>query len=121
MASSVGSRPRRPEDELVHWCHGAPGWIPLFCHSEISNHEFAVDGRKMLGRDIAERFGECVWQKGLLRKGLGLCHGIGGNGLVLLTLFNATKNKKEWVQRNCRRDSDFFILSLSSSTFVQED
>ena len=35
--------------------------------------------------------GNCVWKKGLLKKGLGLCHGIGGNGLALKNLYNVTR------------------------------
>lgn len=29
---------------------------------------------------------DCVWKEGLLRKGLGLCHGISGNAWPLLLL-----------------------------------
>ena len=37
LKSSIGTRDRTYEEELVHWCHGAPGWIPLFCHKLIQN------------------------------------------------------------------------------------
>jgi hypothetical protein len=32
----------------------------------------------------ARRCGDTVWQRGLLSKGPGLCHGVGGNGYVFL-------------------------------------
>jgi len=85
---------------LVHWCHGAPGWIPLFTQSELRNENFKIGAKHLSGIQIAELFGECVWKKGLLKKGVGLCHGIGGNGLVLYSLFNATNDKKETILTN---------------------
>ena len=30
MKSSVGGKERGPENELVHWCHGAPGESQIF-------------------------------------------------------------------------------------------
>lgn len=39
----------------------------------------------------AERAGELVWQRGLLRKGPGLCHGISGNAYALARLYKTTK------------------------------
>ena len=38
----------------------------------------------------AKHAGECTWRLGLLKKGLGLCHGMGGNGYVFLKLFQVT-------------------------------
>jgi hypothetical protein len=34
---------------------------------------------------------EVVWARGLLRKGVGLCHGISGNAYVFLYLFRSTR------------------------------
>ena len=42
LKSSIGTRDRAYEEELVHWCHGAPGWIPLFCHQLIRNRSFKI-------------------------------------------------------------------------------
>merc|ERR1712025_1211778 len=28
---------RKDRGELVHWCHGAPGWIPLLAHPLIQD------------------------------------------------------------------------------------
>ena len=42
--------------------------------------------------------GQCVWQRGLLRKGVGLCHGISGNAYALLALHVATGDAI-WLNR----------------------
>ena len=36
------------------------------------------------------RCGELTWQKGLLLKGPGICHGIAGSGYVFLLLYRLT-------------------------------
>lgn len=43
--------------------------------------------------NAAKRASIPVWKYGLLRKGLGLCHGISGNAYVFLTLYQVTKEK----------------------------
>jgi len=50
-------------------------------------------------RDAVE-CGELIWQRGLLRKGYGLCHGSAGNGYALLSLYHATQDKKH-LHRAC--------------------
>lgn len=45
-------------------------------------------GHQYLG--AALRAGELTWEKGLLRKGNGLCHGTAGNGYTFLQLHRAT-------------------------------
>ena len=53
---------------------------------------------KLLGEEkyleAAERAGECVWERGLLKKGNCLCHGIAGNAYSLMTLYKYTKDEK---------------------------
>ena len=60
------------EDVLVQWDHGAPGVAAAL-----------LAGWRAFGqasyRASAERALECVWERGLLLKGLMNCHGIGGN------------------------------------------
>ena len=78
---------RLEEDELVHWCHGAPGAVFLFAKSyQIWNEQKYFSA--------AMRCSECVWNKGLLKKGPGICHGVSGNGYVHLLLYRMTKDKK---------------------------
>uniref|UniRef100_A0A3Q2XUV7 LanC like family member 3 n=1 Tax=Hippocampus comes TaxID=109280 RepID=A0A3Q2XUV7_HIPCM len=62
------------ENELVHWCHGAPGTLPL---------QFRI-----------RSFHQLVWQKGLLKKGPGICHGVAGSAYVFLLLYRLTGNSK---------------------------
>ena len=42
--------------------------------------------------------GDVVWQRGLLRKGYGLCHGAAGNAYVFLDLYKMTNDLK-WLHR----------------------
>lgn len=74
-------------NQLVHWCHGAPGVFYLYIKAYI------------LFRDpkyltACERATDLIWRKGLLRKGPGICHGIAGNGYVFLIMYRLTKNPK---------------------------
>ena len=69
-------------DRLVHFCHGGPGLVHLL----LTAHQvWAPEDGKYLS--AALRAGEVVWQRGLLRKGPGLCHGVAGNGYALLHLY----------------------------------
>ncbi|XP_036396635.1 lanC-like protein 3 [Megalops cyprinoides] len=75
------------ENELVHWCHGAPGVAYLFAKAYLIN-------KKPQYLDTCIRSGELVWQKGLLKKGPGICHGIAGSAYVFLLLYRLTGNSK---------------------------
>ena len=73
---------RLEKDELAHWCHGAPGAVFLLAKSyQIWNEQKYLSA--------AMRCGECVWNKWLLKKGPGICH-----GYVHLLLYRMTKDKK---------------------------
>ncbi|XP_058794222.1 lanC-like protein 2 isoform X2 [Phymastichus coffea] len=79
--SSVGST----TDKLVHWCHGAPSMTMLFTLAyEIFQKEQYLD--------TAVQCGEVIWQRGLLKKGCGICHGVAGNAYSFLNLFQLTKS-----------------------------
>lgn len=71
-------------DDLVHWCHGAPGMALLFTKAFLISNQ-----NKYL--EAAENACEFIWHRGLLKKGPGLCHGIAGNGYSFLKLYNVTK------------------------------
>lgn len=66
---------RDQEDELVHWCHGAPGVVYLLAKAYLTWQD-----DKYL--QAAKRCADLTWQKGLLCKGPGICHGVAGNVLV---------------------------------------
>ena len=58
----VPGEDRGHEDELVHWCHGAPGVVYLFAKAYLTWND-----DKYL--QAAKRCAELTWQRGLLRKG----------------------------------------------------
>ncbi|KAG7177833.1 LanC-like protein 3-like [Homarus americanus] len=76
-----GQRP--PEEELVHWCHGAPGTVYLLAKAYM-----VYEDKRYLQACI--KCGDVTWHKGLLKKGPGICHGVAGSGYVFLTLFRLT-------------------------------
>ncbi|KAI8477471.1 MAG: Lanthionine synthetase C-like protein [Monoraphidium minutum] len=84
LPSSLGSQ----EDRLVQWCHGAPGLIPTLLKAESA----LGGGGRYLG--AARRAAEAVWARGMLTKGVGLCHGISGSGYALLSMYRATGEQR---------------------------
>uniref|UniRef100_UPI00358DD970 lanC-like protein 3 n=1 Tax=Myxine glutinosa TaxID=7769 RepID=UPI00358DD970 len=78
---------RSDDDQLVHWCHGAPGVALLFVKA------FQLSGRPQY-LAACERAAQCVWNKGLLLKGPGTCHGVAGNGYLFLVLYRLTQDPK---------------------------
>lgn len=78
---------RAETDDLVHWCHGAPGTVYLFARAYLVWKESQY-------LEAALKCGECVWQRGLLKKGPGICHGVAGSGYVFLILYRLTQDKK---------------------------
>eukprot|EP00062_Callorhinchus_milii_P012588 gi/632959781/ref/XP_007895817.1/ PREDICTED: lanC-like protein 2 [Callorhinchus milii] len=81
-------------DRLVHWCHGAPGVI----HMLIQSHKTFKEEKYL--KDAIE-CSDVIWQRGLLCKGYGICHGTAGNGYSFLSLYNLTQDKK-YLHRACK-------------------
>lgn len=77
----------RPVNELVHWCHGAPGMIYLMAKAYMLWHE-----PKYL--KSCEAMSDLIWTKGLLKKGPGICHGVAGNGYAFLLMYRMTQDRK---------------------------
>ncbi|XP_075190372.1 lanC-like protein 3 [Anomaloglossus baeobatrachus] len=92
------------ENELVHWCHGAPGIAYLFAKAYLLS-------KKPCYLDTCIRCGDLTWQKGLLKKGPGICHGVAGSAYVFLLLYRLTGNSK-YIYRAQR-----FAEFLSSEEF----
>eukprot|EP00887_Chlorella_sp_A99_P007482 scaffold2.g7482.t1 len=61
--------PWRDREPLAHWCHGTTGAVFLLCKA----HEVLGAPEHLAA---ALRSGEAVWERGLLRKGPGACHGV---------------------------------------------
>ena len=79
---------------LVQWCHGAPGLVVLLAQrlrsAIVSGEASAGMSRAFLAHRIRVA-SECVWRRGLTKKGPGLCHGASGNGYALLVAARAVK------------------------------
>ena len=80
--SPAGNLPTRADssgdaNRLVQFCHGASGFLIL--SASLPASAFAN-----LSAPAAAAAADCVWRRGLLTKGLGLCHGVGGSGYALL-------------------------------------
>jgi Lanthionine synthetase C-like protein len=54
--------------------------------------------RRLQWLAAAAKGGESVFRRGLLKKGLSLCHGISGNGYTFLYLYGATGDAR-WLLR----------------------
>ena len=67
----------------MHWCHGASGTAPLLARAYLVWKDEAH-------MSALVRAANCVWRKGLLRKGPGLCHGVAGSGYVFLLMHRLT-------------------------------
>ena len=73
LDSSIHSKSERRRDRLVQWCHGATGHVLLL----VKAAEVFQDGSYLIkAKKIAN---DVIWIRGLLTKGVGLCHGISGN------------------------------------------
>ena len=102
IASSTDSN----SDKLVHFCHGATGWVPVLLKMWL------VTGKEEY-RSVAIQCGNTIWERGLLvTKGPGICHGIGGSICAMVDLFTATRQSL-WLER-----SKYFSLALV--TFLDE-
>lgn len=100
-------KPRHDSQERIHWCHGASGVIYLMAKAFMHYKD-----QKYLNSCI--KCGELIWNCGLLRKGPGICHGIGGNGYSFLLLYRLTKDPKYLYRANK------FAEFLNSDQFKQE-
>lgn len=81
--SSLGSE----NDKYVQWCHGAPGFLYLFSLA----YKVFKDPNYL---QLALKAGDVIWQRGLVRKGYSLCHGVSGNAYCFLELFQTTQDVK---------------------------
>jgi hypothetical protein len=81
------------KDNLVQFCHGAPGFISLYIEAfkHFKNNNFL---------EIAMDCGKIIKERGILKKGFGVCHGITGNNYFLYTLskyFEDDNDSKNYI------------------------
>ncbi|XP_076266450.1 glutathione S-transferase LANCL1-like [Rhynchophorus ferrugineus] len=82
--SSIGPGKK---DKYVQWCHGAPGFLYMYCAA------YRVFGDQLYVYN-ALKCADIIWWRGLLKKGYSLCHGVAGNAYCFLELFQTTKEEK---------------------------
>lgn len=76
----------KEDDQLVHWCHGAPGVaLTLVKAAEVFEDQAFLQA----AFDAAD----VVWDRGLLKR-VGICHGVSGNAYVFLALYRLTGNEE---------------------------
>ena len=93
LPSSIGSQ----SDKLVHWCHGASGLVPLLC---VAISAYPRD-RKNYEKILVETV-DVILERGLLKKGFGICHGISGNAFALLCASRSYKSKAKYHSQAVR-------------------
>lgn len=84
---------KKGKDILVQFCHGCPSFVHMYSKA------YEVFGNELYLQYAAQAC-DVVWKRGLLKKGPGLCHGIGGSGYSFLCMYRYTKNAKsdDWQQ-----------------------
>ncbi|KAJ3033200.1 Glutathione S-transferase lancl1, partial [Rhizophlyctis rosea] len=89
---TIGMSPQLYEtDELMQICHGAPGITLLLLRA----HELFQDPAYL---SLAIQISETIWSRGLLKKGVGLCHGLAGNAAVFFHLYRST-SQRSYLQK----------------------
>ena len=87
---STGNFPDDLEGEdsgnKVHFCHGCVGAVHLFL---LAEELFPKNDYKT----IALKCNKCLWERGLLYKGNGVCHGMAGTCYPLMKLYQFTKDE----------------------------
>lgn len=86
LPSSLPAR-QRDGGDLVQLCHGAPGVLLLAATLRSLHPALLAERANARVVQRAERMAaDKVWREGLLKKGLGVCHGVSGNAYPLLLL-----------------------------------
>jgi len=93
-------------DILVQWCHGAPGFMAVLTKGYL----VFADIKYLMAADKAS---DCVWERGILTKGLMLCHGVSGNTYMFLYMYTHTN-----VPKYLYRAIKFQEYTLSHSIMV---
>ena len=55
---------------------------------------------------------DICWERGLLRKGPGICHGVAGSGYVFLLLYRLTGDRQQLARAHCFAHFLFTEVSL---------
>jgi hypothetical protein len=86
-------------DAYVQICHGSPGLIILLTALKLLFP--AHWGEDTVYADTLPVAADAVWEQGLLKKGLSICHGVSGNAwpLLLLAQVSSGEERDKWLGR----------------------
>jgi hypothetical protein len=108
--------------DLVQICHGGPGALVLLAALRSRHPEIAVAHPRSGSVETAsvlaqaeEKASDKVWAEGLLRKGIGVCHGVTGNAWPLLLLHSAARSTNQ-RQHDTGREFSRALAFLVHST-----
>ncbi|ANQ08657.1 G-protein coupled receptor [Plasmodium coatneyi] len=91
------NKSQKKNDTLVQWCHGNIGFVILII--ELLKCPFAPNYFvNKYSKGYLEKMGLLIWERGLLYKGMGLCHGIPGNGIAFLYLYKHTGDRNWYIK-----------------------
>jgi len=81
----ASEEPTAEKQELLQWCHGAPGFVILFSTILKRAAELSVSpGLQSRLQFAVNRASDLIYREGFLKKGVGLCHGVSGSVFALL-------------------------------------
>ncbi|XP_074627320.1 lanC-like protein 3 isoform X2 [Acropora palmata] len=100
---------RDQANDLVHWCHGAPGVVYLLAKAYLT----WMDDKYL---QAAKKCAEVTWQRGLLRKGPGICHGVAGWLRHILQVKRLGTVEKCLQKRKVIFLDDVLVILTSTST-----
>jgi hypothetical protein len=82
---------KKSSDDLIQFCHGATGAVLVY---GLAYTIF----KEELFLKIALNCGDSIWERGILKKGNGICHGITGNAYGLYYIYKITSNS-DWLNK----------------------
>jgi len=86
----ASEEPTTEKQELLQWCHGAPGLVILFSTVLKRAAELSVSpGLQSRLKSAIVRASDLIYREGFLKKGVGLCHGVSGSVFALLAASDA--------------------------------
>ncbi|KAK2467919.1 hypothetical protein APHAL10511_000214 [Amanita phalloides] len=104
-------------NELVQWCHGAPGILILLSTllklANRSKNPFPVDDQMKDRIALSlHRGAVLVYERGFLRKGIGLCHGVAGSVFALLATADVSHEIKSRLGEEDNQPLDYLASAV---------
>ena len=112
LKSCLPSAAPKRVDKLIQFCSGSPGHVLLLTQmyrKSVQREQDPVHESSLLKPSeeyldhAAELAKDVVFPRGLLQKGVGLCHGTSGNAFVFLSMYREMlktneEDAKEWLE-----------------------